>query len=153
MAQKSKKEHIIDQALPLFLAQGFKGSSIDMVVKQSAVSKPTVYNHFPNKAALMLAMVSRWICTHKPVIVPIGNQQSLEQFIDQVWLSADTVSFYALVIGEGWRFAEAKALFWSDFDQPWRKAMCFSWPRNDYPNPESIELLLDKHLLGRLKRR
>ncbi|MEM7562893.1 MAG: TetR/AcrR family transcriptional regulator [Pseudomonadota bacterium] len=44
MAQKSKKDHIVATALPLFLENGFKGTSIDLVVKASEVSKPTVYN-------------------------------------------------------------------------------------------------------------
>jgi TetR/AcrR family transcriptional regulator of autoinduction and epiphytic fitness len=61
MAQKSKKEHITAVALPLFLQNGFKGTSIDVVVKQSSVSKPTVYNHFPDKAALILAVVEQWV--------------------------------------------------------------------------------------------
>jgi AcrR family transcriptional regulator len=51
MAQRSKKDHIAAAALPLFLENGFKGTSIDMVVRVSGVSKPTVYNHFPDKAA------------------------------------------------------------------------------------------------------
>jgi AcrR family transcriptional regulator len=33
MAQKSKKNQIANAALPLFLDNGFKGTSIDMVVK------------------------------------------------------------------------------------------------------------------------
>ena len=52
MAQKSKKDHIIATALPLLLEKGFKGTSIDMVVKACGVSKPTVYNHFSDKGAL-----------------------------------------------------------------------------------------------------
>ncbi|MDH3389841.1 MAG: TetR/AcrR family transcriptional regulator, partial [Gammaproteobacteria bacterium] len=73
MAQKSKKDHIIASALPLFLEHGFKGTSIDMVVRASSVSKPTVYNHFPDKAALMLAVLARWTETHKPLIQPLKD--------------------------------------------------------------------------------
>ena len=32
-----------------------------MVVKASGVSKPTVYNHFPDKSALINEVLQRWI--------------------------------------------------------------------------------------------
>ncbi|MGD8421437.1 MAG: TetR/AcrR family transcriptional regulator, partial [Gammaproteobacteria bacterium] len=73
MAQRSKKDHIVSTALPLFLEQGFKGMSIDMVVRASGVSKPTVYNHFPDKSALMETVLRRWVEDHKPVIVTLGG--------------------------------------------------------------------------------
>ena len=112
MAQKSKKAYIIETALPLFLENGFKGTSIDMVVKQCSVSKPTVYNHFPDKSALMLAVLEYWIDANKPLIAPIRNESELLEFAESKWLSDDAVGFYALVIGEGRRFARAKTLFW-----------------------------------------
>ncbi len=68
MAQKSKRNYIVEMALPLFLEHGFKGTSIDLVVKKSGVSKPTVYNHFPDKIALMLAVVENWCETQQPEI-------------------------------------------------------------------------------------
>ena len=71
MAQKSKKALVATAALPLFLQNGFKGTSIDMVVKASGVAKATVYNHFPDKAALMLATLSGWIEINKPLIAPL----------------------------------------------------------------------------------
>jgi AcrR family transcriptional regulator len=81
MAQRSKKDHIAAAALPLFLENGFKGTSIDMVVRVSGVSKPTVYNHFPDKAALMLAVLSRWIENNKPLILPIKDPSELEKLV------------------------------------------------------------------------
>jgi AcrR family transcriptional regulator len=86
MAQRSKKDHIAAAALPLFLENGFKGTSIDMVVRVSGVSKPTVYNHFPDKAALMLAVLSRWIENNKPLILPIKDPSELEKLVrDSNW--------------------------------------------------------------------
>jgi len=42
VAQKSKKTLIAAAALPLFLENGFKGTSIDMVVNSSQGAKATV---------------------------------------------------------------------------------------------------------------
>ncbi|MCP4983005.1 MAG: TetR/AcrR family transcriptional regulator, partial [Gammaproteobacteria bacterium] len=122
MAQRSKKDYIAAAALPLFLENGFKGTSIDMVVKVSGVSKPTVYNHFPDKAALMLAVVARWIENNKPIILPLKDSTELEAFVRNHWLTDEAVRIYAIVIGEGRRFPLARALFWEQFDRLWRIA-------------------------------
>lgn len=49
----SKRQVILEAATQLFIAQGYQGTSIDMVVKAAGVSKPTVYNNFSTKTALL----------------------------------------------------------------------------------------------------
>lgn len=53
----SKKQLILDTARTLFAQTGYQGTSIDLVVKQAGVSKPTVYNNFSTKQALLLALI------------------------------------------------------------------------------------------------
>ncbi len=151
MAQRSKKEYIATSALPLFLENGFKGTSIDMVVKLTGVSKPTVYNHFPDKAALILAVLSLWIESNKPLIAPLRDNHDLDEFVRQHWLTEEAVRFYALVIGEGWRFPQAKRLFWEQFDPLWRKALTYAASNIETFDMASIDLWLDHQLLTRLK--
>jgi len=151
MAQKSKKDYIAASALPLFLENGFKGTSIDMVVKLSRVSKPTVYNHFPNKAALLLAVMSLWIDNNKPLILPIKDLNELDEYVRSHWLTEEGIRFYALVIGEGWRFPQAKQLFWEQFDCSWRKALGYVSNHSSSLDQASIDLRLDHQLLNRLK--
>jgi TetR/AcrR family transcriptional regulator of autoinduction and epiphytic fitness len=151
MAQRSKKDYIAASALPIFLDNGFKGTSIDMVVKLSKVSKPTVYNHFPDKAALMLAVMSLWIDNNKPLIMPVRDLSELDEFVRSHWLTDEAVKFYALVIGEGWRFPQAKRLFWEQFDRLWRKALGYVTDHSSSLDQASIDLRLDHQLLNRLK--
>jgi TetR/AcrR family transcriptional regulator of autoinduction and epiphytic fitness len=151
MAQRSKKDYIAASALPIFLDNGFKGTSIDMVVKLSKVSKPTVYNHFPDKAALMLAVMSLWIDNNKPLIMPVRDLSELDEFVRSHWLTDEAVKFYALVIGEGWRFPQAKRLFWEQFDRLWRKALGYLTDHSSSLDQASIDLRLDHQLLNRLK--
>ena len=151
MAQRSKKAFIVATALPLFLQNGFKGTSIDLVVKQCAVSKPTVYNHFPDKSALILAVLEYWIESNKPLIAPIRDETALISFAKTKWLSDDAVRFYALVIGEGWRFPQAKTLFWKQFDDQWRKALVYSAEHTPGLQQAHFESRLDQLLLNRLK--
>ena len=151
MAQKSKRNYIVETALPLFLEHGFKGTSIDLVVRQSGVSKPTVYNHFPDKIALMLAAVENWCETQQPAIGIIKDYKTLEKEIENNWLSDDTVKFYAVVIGEGRRFNEAKRLFWGDFDAKCRRSFNESIKTSTIISQSELDLILDQQLLQRLK--
>ena len=151
MAQKSKKEHIIQSALPLFLENGFKGTSIDMVVRASGVSKPTVYNHFPDKASLMHAVLTRWIERNKPLITPLGEPGALQRLVRSRWLSPEAVGLYALVIGEGWRFPRAKSLFWEQFDRRWRDALVYAVEHAGLDSTPPVELYLDQQLLQSLR--
>jgi AcrR family transcriptional regulator len=151
VAQKSKKDQIATAALALFLEHGFKGTSIDMVVKASNVSKATVYNHFPDKAALMLATLSQWIDANKPLIAPVRSMPELDEFVRRHWLTDETVRLYALVIGEGWRFPQARRLFWEQFDRLWRQALTFLSNNADAIDAAAIDLRLDHQLLQRLK--
>jgi len=147
MAQRSKKDHIVACTLPLFLASGFKGTSIDQVVRKSAVSKPTVYNHFPNKSALMLAVIEQWAATHKPKIPATNDLPGLDQLIDRQWLTREAVGLYALVIGEGRRFPEASEVFWEQYDERWRRLFIMTYARSD----PQVEMYIDQQLMYRLK--
>ncbi len=151
MAQQSKKQHITEVVLPLFLENGFKGTSIDIVVKKSAVSKPTVYNHFPDKAALMFAVIKQWIESNKPSLAFKLDSQTLDTLIQSQWLTDDAVRLYAMVIGEGWRFPEARKLFWSQYDEIWRKALSYVAERLPDRDQTPVERLLDHELMNRLR--
>jgi TetR/AcrR family transcriptional regulator of autoinduction and epiphytic fitness len=162
MAQKSKKNQIANAALPLFLDNGFKGTSIDMVVKLSQVSKATVYNHFPDKAALILATLALWIDSNKPLIAPVRSIGDFDELVHQHWLTDESVRFYALVIGEGWRFPQARQMFWEQYDRLWRQAFAYvsaNYVSANYVSanadaldPALIEQQLDHQLLECLKR-
>lgn len=53
----SKKQQLLDTARQLFAEYGYQGTSIDLVVQTAGVSKPTVYNNFPTKQALLQEML------------------------------------------------------------------------------------------------
>jgi TetR/AcrR family transcriptional regulator of autoinduction and epiphytic fitness len=152
MAQKSKKEHIIQTALTLFLEHGFKGTSVDLVVKISGVSKPTVYNHFPDKAALMHSVIETWVENNQPKINLIKDTLTLTKKIEAQWLTSETLSLYALVIGEGRRFPNAKHLFWHSFDENWQKAFTNAAENSALPVGLTVKALMDQHLIIRLKK-
>jgi len=75
----SKKQHIIAVASQLFAKYGYQGTSIDLVVREAQVSKPTVYNNFPSKQALLQELIS--------------EQTVLAQALYQQLLTTDTLHF------------------------------------------------------------
>lgn len=55
---KTKTERILDAAREMFLAHGFRATSMDAIAKRAGVSKATIYAHFDGKEALFAALVS-----------------------------------------------------------------------------------------------
>lgn len=51
---------IMDAAEALILGQGFAATSVDRIVEQAGVTKGSFFYHFPSKAELAHALVSRW---------------------------------------------------------------------------------------------
>lgn len=49
-----RKQHLVETALRLFMAEGFHTVGIDRILDESGVAKMTLYKHFPSKQALIL---------------------------------------------------------------------------------------------------
>jgi AcrR family transcriptional regulator len=120
MAQRSKKDLIAEAALPVFLENGIKGTSVDLVVKTSGVSKPTVYNHFPDKATLLTHVVDCWLANQAEPAFKAKTESGLYKELKTNWLNTEALSFYGLFLGEGFRAPEAAGRFKAHYDQAWR---------------------------------
>lgn len=55
----AKREALLDAARVLFLAHGFDAVTMDQIVAQARVARATLYAYFPDKDALLEAMVAR----------------------------------------------------------------------------------------------
>lgn len=123
MAQRSKKDQIAAAALPLFLEHGIKGTSVDMVVRASGVSKPTVYNHFQDKSQLFEHVIERWLQTQPTPAFQATSEAVLLKELNKHWLSPDACRLYGLCLGEGDRAPLAVKRFLQRYDQPWRTVL------------------------------
>ena len=54
-----RRDAILDASLPLFARDGYAGASINEVVAATDVTKPVVYEHFPSKRDLYVALLRR----------------------------------------------------------------------------------------------
>lgn len=123
MARASKRDEIIKQAEALFLNNGFKGTSVDLVVNTCGVSKPTVYKHFPDKEVLMDAVMDQWLGRHRADIPEELPLVGAREYCERHWWNRTIIRMYALVFTEGWRFPAAARRFIDEYDQPWRGLM------------------------------
>ncbi|KVQ80972.1 TetR/AcrR family transcriptional regulator [Burkholderia multivorans] len=59
-----KRAAIVDAAIEEFLASGYDATSMDRIAAHAGVSKRTIYNHFPSKDALFVAILQKlWDAT------------------------------------------------------------------------------------------
>jgi len=69
-----KREAVISAAIEEFLAAGFDGTSMDRIAARAKVSKRNVYNHFPSKEALVVAVMERHSSVVYRAAVPLREQ-------------------------------------------------------------------------------
>jgi AcrR family transcriptional regulator len=68
------KERILQTADRLFYLQGIRAVGVDTIAAEIAISKRTLYNHFPSKDALIAAYLSRRFTTSPPSDKPAVEQ-------------------------------------------------------------------------------
>jgi AcrR family transcriptional regulator len=59
MPPAQRREQLIDAALSVILEQGYAGVSIEAIARTAGVTRPVVYDHFPNLGRLLHALVER----------------------------------------------------------------------------------------------
>ncbi len=118
-----KHQAILAAATEIFLKSGFLGTSMDEVALRSAVSKQTVYQHFANKEALFVEIVTTMtdaagdaVLKVAPVLADDGDiGEYLRTYAYRQLTSVLTprvMQLRRLVIGEVGRFPElAKVLY------------------------------------------
>lgn len=119
MARARKRSNIILRSADLFLAKGFTGTTIDLVCRECAVSKPTVYKYFPDKSVLFAEVMLDWLSKHTVVPTTANSWLELNTHLAQHWWTPEIMAMYRLVLAEGWRFPVSAEAFWQQFDQPW----------------------------------
>jgi AcrR family transcriptional regulator len=59
MPPEQRREQLIDAALHVILEHGYGGVSIEAIARAAGVTRPVVYDHFPNLPRLLHALVER----------------------------------------------------------------------------------------------
>src|SRR5690606_23789772 len=57
MPRKARRAQLLEAALEVFVAQGYHAAAMDDIADRAGVSKPVLYQHFPGKLELYLALL------------------------------------------------------------------------------------------------
>src|SRR3981081_1140654 len=59
MPPEQRRQQLMDAALVVTLEQGYSGVSIEAIARGAGVTRPVVYDHFPNLGRLLRALIER----------------------------------------------------------------------------------------------
>jgi AcrR family transcriptional regulator len=101
MPRKARRAQLLDAALEVFVAQGYHAAAMDDIADRAGVSKPVLYQHFPSKLDLYLALLDQTCDTVIDAVrkalesSPDHNKQRVQATVDV---------FYAYVANAGGAF-------------------------------------------------
>lgn len=102
MAPEKRREQLIDAALRVIIQHGYEGISIEAIARTAGVTRPVIYDHFPNLGRLLRALIEReenYALTQLAEVVPStpvdGDPAevfagSVRRFLDAVAARPDT---------------------------------------------------------------
>ena len=99
----------------------------------------------------MDAVMDYWLTQHPVVPLKAGDRKALIKHFADHWWVWSALDMYRLVIGEGYRFQKATDLFWSNFDEAWRKVMQEWANQLDSEEQKILEWQVSHELWTRIK--
>jgi len=61
LPREARRRQLLETALTVFSSNGYHGASMDDIADAAQVSKPVLYQHFPGKRELYLALVDHYL--------------------------------------------------------------------------------------------
>src|SRR5213595_1234584 len=65
LPRSARRKQLLAAAQEIFVAQGYHAAAMDDIAERAGVSKPVLYQHFPGKLELYLALLD----THAEVLI------------------------------------------------------------------------------------
>ncbi|MCW2780510.1 MAG: TetR/AcrR family transcriptional regulator [Marmoricola sp.] len=59
MPRRARRAQLLSSALEVFVSQGYHSAAMDDIAERAGVSKPVLYQHFPGKLELYLALLDQ----------------------------------------------------------------------------------------------
>ncbi len=101
-----KHAQILHSARSLFLQQGFDTTSVDAIARHAGVSKATLYGHFTDKDALLLALVEEdcrarreplWVRDDRPIDLQRDLREIARRFLS-MFLDGSGLAMHRLMM-------------------------------------------------------
>src|SRR5690242_20807833 len=59
LPRRERRRQLLDAGLEVFVSQGYHAAAMDEIADKAGVSKPVLYQHFPGKLELYLALLEQ----------------------------------------------------------------------------------------------
>ncbi|WP_179503978.1 TetR/AcrR family transcriptional regulator [Nocardioides daedukensis] len=100
MPRKARRAQLLEAALEVFVAHGYHAAAMDDIADRAGVSKPVLYQHFPGKLDLYLALLDTSCST-----IIEGCRSALASTDDnKLRVAAAMAAFYDYVAAESGAF-------------------------------------------------
>jgi len=93
----ARRRQLLGAAQEVFVAQGYHAAAMDEIAERAGVSKPVLYQHFPGKLELYLALLDE----HAEALVKIVRDALDSTTDNKLRVQASMQAFYDFVAGEG----------------------------------------------------
>jgi AcrR family transcriptional regulator len=95
MPRSARRAQLLESALEVFVAQGYHAAAMDDIAERAGVSKPVLYQHFPGKLELYVALLDRSCDT----IIEACKEALASTDDNKLRVSATVQVFYDYVAG------------------------------------------------------
>lgn len=93
----ARRRQLLGAAQEVFVAQGYHAAAMDEIAERAGVSKPVLYQHFPGKLELYLALLDE----HCEALVKTVHDALESTSDNKTRVQATIQGFYDYVAGEG----------------------------------------------------
>lgn len=100
MPRAQRRAQLLDAALNVFVSKGYHSAAMEDIADEAGVSKPVLYQHFPGKLDLYLALLDTQ-CDHLEALVIEALESSNEH---EERVHATVRAFFSFVADEGGAF-------------------------------------------------
>jgi AcrR family transcriptional regulator len=96
----ARRKQLLGAAQEVFVAQGYHAAAMDEIAERAGVSKPVLYQHFPGKLELYLALLDE----HAEELVRKQREALATTTENKTRVQASIEGFYDFVAGKGEAF-------------------------------------------------
>ena len=100
LPRRERRAQLLDSALEVFVAQGYHAAAMDDIAERAGVSKPVLYQHFPGKLDLYLALLDA-ACDD---VIDNCRRDLAATHDNKTRVAAAMAAFYAYVAAENGAF-------------------------------------------------
>lgn len=107
LPRSQRRAQLLRAAQDLFVEQGYHATVMDQIAERAGVSKPVLYQHFPGKLELYLAILDH----HNTELVRSVSEAATSEPVNKMKVAAAVDAYFAFVEADGAAF---KLVFESD---------------------------------------